>query len=823
MLDTDTASYFRYWGKASKNEDGSNGSDYHLLPFHCLDVTAVADVWLDESNTLLSQMAEHLNLDKAETKKIILFFILLHDLGKFDARFQNFREDIRQQLQGSEWEVDADEAYYSHGSCGYKQFCDMHDTNDAMKAVAGHHGYCDTSFSYYDPDADDGLIEFDELARAEWIDFSLKFCQLNEIPDIGEIPMLAGLCSVADWVGSSITNFTTDPTFNLNDYFQKTLPRAKAALIETGMIEKLQGAGFDYLFSPYQPRGIQTLLKSMPLKTGLTIVESDTGSGKTEFSLAYASMLIEEGLADGVVFGLPTQATANGLFDRVGEAANKLFPECKTTLAHGKSKYLFSDESGFLHQSNKRAFLGSMSVATIDQILMGVLGVRHQFVRSFGTRKSVLILDEIHSFDAYMVGLIEQVLKGQHQAFASVILLSATLPNTLKEKLIQTYRGESLSQVYPLISHTNLNSVTQEFCLPKNDVKNNNDQLKNTIEKTVNLTQWYSKDVLPNIEQKEQIKTWVKQGAMVGIICNTVVSAQRLYQQMSNEYLDLDIDLFHARYTFSDRGKREKNTLKIYGKEAQRYGRLLIATQVIEQSLDLDFDVLVSQIAPIEYLMQRMGRLWRHDRINSGLCARTPKIMSPLFITLLPDEEIESDISVPALKQHYQGSGFVYQNIRLLYRTQQYLTENPVLKFPDCYRPAINFVHDEAAYEGEPDSLNVVSEEYALKAEGSNYAARMLSKLQSRPLNDVDPRCALLTREGEMSVSIVLLNTDGSLLHGGDFNEQQDRELNTVSLARKHAKGKKDDDYYCYKVIVGNDITYNEMGVITDDPVDELN
>jgi CRISPR-associated endonuclease/helicase Cas3 len=253
MLDTDTASYFRYWGKASKNEDGSNGSDYHLLPFHCLDVTAVADVWLDESNTLLSQMAEHLNLDKAETKKIILFFVLLHDLGKFDARFQNFREDIRQQLQGSEWEVDADEAYYSHGSCGYKQFCDMHDTNDAMKAVAGHHGYCDTSFSYYDPDADDGLIEFDELARAEWIDFSLKFCQLNEIPDIGEIPMLAGLCSVADWVGSSITNFTTDPTFNLNDYFQKTLPRAKAALIETGMIEKLQGAGFDYLFSPYQP------------------------------------------------------------------------------------------------------------------------------------------------------------------------------------------------------------------------------------------------------------------------------------------------------------------------------------------------------------------------------------------------------------------------------------------------------------------------------------------------------------------------------------------------------------------------------------------
>lgn len=421
-----------------------------------------------------------------------------------------------------------------------------------------------------------------------------------------------------------------------------------------------------------------------------------------------------------------------------------------------------------------------------------------------------------------MVGLIEQVLKGQHQAFASVILLSATLPNTLKEKLIQTYRGKSLNQAYPLISHTNLSGITQEFFLPKNNVKSKSDQLKNTTEKTVNLTQWYSKDVLPNAEQKEQIKTWVKQGAMVGIICNTVASAQRLYHQMTNEYPDLEIDLFHARYTFSNRDEREKSALDIYGKNAKRQGRLLIATQVIEQSLDLDFDVLVSQIAPIEYLMQRMGRLWRHDRINSGLCARAPTIPSPLFITLLPDEEIESGISVHELKQHYQGSGFVYQNIRLLYRTQKYLTENPVLKFPDCYRPAINFVHDEAAYEGEPDSLSVVSEEYALKADGSNYAARSLSKLQSKPLNDVDPRCALLTREGEMSVTIVLFNADGSLLHGGDFNEQQDRELNTVSLARKHAKGKKNDTYYCYKAVVGDDITYNEMGVITTDLIDEL-
>ncbi|PKH02940.1 CRISPR-associated helicase/endonuclease Cas3 [Psychromonas sp. MB-3u-54] len=808
---SDLKSYFKYWGKAKKDENTEDSADYHLLVFHCLDVTAVADIWLEESNTLLSQMSWYLKSTREQAKRISLFFILLHDLGKFDARFQNFREDIRQILQGDDWEVDPDPTYYSHGSCGYRQFSEMFDTNEAMKAVAGHHGYCDTSQPYHDPDADDELLELDEQARKEWVEFSLDFCQLKEVPDVGDIPMLAGLCSVADWVGSSITNFTTDPSINLQQYYQETLLRARKALVDTGMIEKSQGAGFAYLFNEYRPRGIQTLLSEMPLKAGLTLVESDTGSGKTEFALAYASSLIEAGLADGVVFGLPTQATANGLFSRVGDAAKKLFPDTKTTLAHGKSKYLMSDESGFLQQSNKRAFLGSMSVATIDQILMGVLGIRHQFVRSFGTRKSVLVLDEIHSFDAYMLGLIEQVLKGQHQAYSSVILLSATLPNTLKEKLLSTYKGKSLNNAYPLVSHTDLFANTQEFTLPKQ-----------ATNKTITLKTWCSDNLLPSVNQRKKMIDWVSHGAMVGVICNTVKDAQRLYHQLKIANPELKIELFHARFTFNDRKKREDQVLENYDKNAKRTGRLLIATQVIEQSLDLDFDVLISQIAPIEFLMQRMGRLWRHERIGSGLCPRASCIKAPLFITLLPNEKITDLTSSEQLKHHYQGSGYVYQNSRLLYRTEQYLNQHPLLHFPDCYREAINYVHEEQAYPEEPEVLTLVAEEYDIKADGSNYTARSLSKLQSKPLNDVDPRCALLTRDGEMSATVVLFNEDGSLLHGGDFNEQQDRENSTVALAKKHAKGIKDERYYCYKAVVGKDIIYNEMGFLTADLNDEL-
>ena len=799
-MTTENKAYFKYWGKAKKVPDG-NGHDYHLLPYHCLDVAGVADIWLSESRVLLKQITRQINKPEKEVRSIILFYVLLHDLGKFDARFQSFVEALRIELQGDEFEVEPEK--YNHGSHGYLHFIQCYGHNEAMKAVAGHHGYCDTSIdrNLIDPDADDELIELDKLARKEWIEFCLNWTGLTVIPDVGEIPMLAGLCSVADWIGSSITNFTTEIT-DLTIYYQQTLPRAKYALLESGMLNTLNGAGFDFLFKPYKPRGIQTLLSDLPLKAGLTIVESDTGSGKTEFALAYASMLIVKNLADGIVFGLPTQATANGLFDRIGAAATKLFPDSTLTLAHGKSKYLFPDENGFLHQSNKRAFLGSMSVATVDQVLMGVLGIKHQFIRSFGTRKSVLILDEIHSFDAYMYALIDRVLKGQHQAFSSVILLSATLPLALKNKLLKPYGGLGTSIEYPLITHADIDGCTQEYA-----IKSSANQLAN---KTVNLENWLTEDLLPTPEQQDVLLSHAQAGAVIGIICNTVADAQHLYSQLKilAKEQAVDIDLFHARYTYADRARIESQVLETYGKKASRIGRILVATQVVEQSLDLDFDIMVSQIAPIEFLMQRMGRLWRHDRINTSLHSRSDRIKQPIFITLMPNQPVNR------WSDHYQGSGFVYRNIRVLYRTEQYLKQREILTFPSCYRDAIEYVHAEQAYSGEPVELANLYEKYQLEQDGSAYTAKMYSVLDSKPLSDVDPRCALLTREGEMTATVVLVNEKDELHHGGDYNEQQDRERSTVSIAKKHAKGKQDTDFYCIKAIVNKDIVYGDLGVV---------
>ncbi len=798
----------KYWGKAKYSKE-TDDYDYHLLPFHCMDVVAVADIWLKQSKILLKQISRQINKTPEESKAIVLFFIALHDFGKFDARFQSFVPEIRIKLQGDEFEVEPDPIHYSHGPYGYYYFSNEFIDSDAMKQVAGHHGYYDTTIQFMKPEADEELIELDERARKEWVEFCLNWFELSEIPNTNEISMIAGLCSISDWLGSSMTSFTKDPKISINDYYTDALSRAKIVLNESGMIAQIKKVGFETLFKQYKPKGIQKLLNKVPLTQGLTLVESDTGSGKTEFALSYASMLIKAGFGDGIVFGLPSQATANGLFKRIGDISKKLFPDNSVIRAHGKSKYLNSDENGFLFQSSKRAFLGSMSVATIDQILMGVLNIKHQFVRSFGTRKSVLILDEIHSFDNYMYGLIEQVLKGQHQAFSSVILLSATLPKALKQQLLKTYQGQVLSDQYPLVSHIDIKGKQVELTLPKSN---------SSSIKSINTQIWESDNQIPDKEHRKKLINWVKSGVMVGVICNTVHDAQLLYSLLKAE-TNVDIDIFHARYTFSDRMKIENKILNKYGKTAKRDGGLLIATQVIEQSLDLDFDVMVSQIAPIEFLMQRMGRLWRHNRApGSDLIPRNTVISKPLFISLCPTlKYVESNFL-----KGYKGSGFVYKNIRVLFRTQHYLQENKVLNFPSCYREAIYKIHDNESFENEPKELETIYNKYKNEQESSFYSAKWISNHESKPLTDVNPRSALLTREGELSQSVVLFNQNGELLHGGNFDEQYDREQSTVSLSKKLAKGDRDESHFCLRAVVNEDLNYSEIGIYDQRLVDEL-
>ena len=329
-----------------------------------------------------------------------------------------------------------------------------------------------------------------------------------------------------------------------------------------------------------------------------------------------------------------------------------------------------------------------------------------------------------------MYGLLQEVLKGQVRAGGSAILLSATLPAFQKESLLHAWGTSVSSQPgdYPLVTQA-ISQKVVHYILPEHE---KDEQIN------VALTLWPSPAlVFPNALVAEII-TKAEEGAMVGVVCNLVADAQKLADKLT-KLTDIPIDLFHSRFRFRDRMEREEIVLKMYGKKSQRQGRILVATQVIEQSLDLDFDWLVSQLCPIDLLFQRLGRLHRHDNIRPACCQT-----ESCAVVVTDTDPFD-----------FGDSQWVYQNIRALYRTNILLDENGSLYFPDAYRKMIELVYQQEPWQDEPPELAEIYEKHAQEQAASKYSASFIAHSHSTPLPDTDGNAATLTREGEMNISVI--------------------------------------------------------------------
>ena len=315
-----------------------------------------------------------------------------------------------------------------------------------LEKVCGHHGFIHRDSSLRDwrlPTRSMGLVPLEQQTRKAWVgcleEIFLNPCGLsiadNPPPPS---PLLAGFCSVADWLGSRSDEhhfFFKKELVSPSRYFLDKAGDAGSVLKLSGIIsESKPYAGVSKLLPEgANPRGVQEVVDRLPMESGLTVVEAPTGSGKTEMALAYAWRLLEEGLAESIIFALPTQATTNKMYDRLTPLAVRLFKDHPNLLlAHGNARFnekfiaiknaaqavqnegeAWAQCCQWLSQSRKRVFLGQIGVCTVDQVLIAVLPVRHRFVRGFGLGRSVLIIDEVHAYDAYMYGLMQQVLKDQ--------------------------------------------------------------------------------------------------------------------------------------------------------------------------------------------------------------------------------------------------------------------------------------------------------------------------------------------------------------------------------------------------------------------------
>lgn len=828
--------YFQYWGKAEKN-----GVGYHLLAYHCLDVAAVAAAWWDASPAIRRGFHLHNDLPDERLRAWVLFFIATHDYGKFDARFQLRVKPVWQSLNRgtsiySTLPSVQDCKHYYHGEGGLSWFMQDHaalfagdsgsgngwdflDTVEVatsgrweawrpwIEAVMGHHGHIksanyvsETSLS---PSCDKRLATADLEARIKWLSvledlfLSPVGLSLSDSPPSCS-PLMAGFCSVADWLGSRCddVNFTfcREPR-SLRDYYQERyLADARRVLNLAGIIGRpRQYAGVGALLEPdKRPHSLQTLVDNLPLQPGLTLVEAPTGSGKTEAALAYAWRLVVSGFADSVVFALPTQATANAMLGRLRRMALLLFDENPNLLlAHGTSRFNeeftrikhaaldgYEREDGWvqcsqwLAESRKRVFLGQIGVCTVDQVLISVLPVRHRFVRGFGVGRSVLIVDEVHAYDAYMYGLLEEVLRQQKESGGSAILLSATLPEQQRQQLCEAWdaaldaKGEAVP--YPLTTWV-AGGKTIPFEPGPADLPN---------EITVKLEPLRLPKMAPDERCLSRIVAAAEAGAQVAIVCNLVDVAQGLARKLRS-MTSLPVDLFHARYCHSHRQEKELAVIKWFGPKGERaLGRILVATQVVEQSLDLDFDWLITQLCPVDLLFQRMGRLHRHDRKGS----RPSGFEMPLCTVLLPEDD------------DYDLHGVIYANTRVLWRTAQKVLSAPegTIVFPHAYRAWIESIYREEPWGNEPEEVEKSYEQFKYEIdEIKRYKARYMVDTAMNPFADTDEKVTAVTRDGEMSLTIVPFcrTPEGAMLMDGTEYEKLDeyQRLESLSLNRVSA------------------------------------
>lgn len=760
--------YYKYWGKAKKN---SIDPSFHLLPYHCLDVAAVANELLTQQPALLKNLSNALSFSPEVTKALVLFFIAIHDIGKFSISFQSINKAALSILQPH---AQKKTSIHSHDKLGLalwehhfsEIFVDKYVTwpDEMTKYICQcfdilvgcsicHHGepvFIESEYdclkAFNDQDIETTQLFINKMAQIFLTDIRLDMSNHGSTETFLESCKqiswwIAGLTVLSDWIGSNTCYFEYhDQIQPLENYWYQACIQAKKAITGNGLSPAVINPNltFENLFTqkgnkPLSMRPLQKVTADIVLEKepGLFIIEDMTGAGKTEAALFLAYRLMEKNVAEGIYFGLPTMATANGIYERLSCFYHGFFKDplhVSLILAHANNKLIRSfNQSISMHpqedleenastlsastycnawmvDNNKKALLAQIGVGTIDQALQSILNNRHQCLRLFGLARKVLIIDEVHAYDTYMQTLLETLIKFHAAGGGTTILLSATLPKKTREVLIKAhyagigiYKTElpSITNDYPLLTQVNKQSV-KEYKIP-------------TIEanrKVVKIGYFHSTSDIEKYLIKE-----IEAGRCAVWIRNTVDDAIQSYERLKSYVDSAHLHLFHARFSAADRNLHENKIKSLFGKDSnddQRRGQLLIATQVVEQSLDLDFDCMVSDLAPIELLIQRAGRLQRHYR------GFRPE---PILYILCPP--ITEEATANWFSKQYGNGGFVYKNHAQLWLTAKILSKGQLV-MPDDARYLIESVFGDVSNEHVPNALD----DSALKVIGKEYADR---------------------------------------------------------------------------------------------------
>lgn len=659
---------------------------------------------------------------------------------------------------------------------------------------------------------------------ADWIASNEELCPLGpehppQLPDRNRVKLAVERLGIPD---------TWYPTNDFDTDFNSTFMKRFAP----------EGLPTDVQFTPrpVQDAVCAHIRRFAPVNGDmLLIVEDATGSGKTEAGLSAAEMLAYRSGARGVMVALPTMATSNAMYARVRRWMSRLGQggEFTTQLIHSQSamnddhsalkrtgmnvqtnasSLCCEDSASVVHAwmtGSRRAILSDFSVGTIDQVLYAGLNRKYTVLPHFGLAQKVLVIDEVHDHDVYMRQFLVKVLRWCGAYGIPVVALSATLTPSVRAELHAAY------------SNTDVGS---DYLLPADTVAYPLITSSSSSSDRVDVT-----DGIPAVERVKRVKVEMCEddedggvlglvqsvagvAGCVGFICNTVSKAQRVYAAIRAEMTRLgwEVELLHSRFTIEDRLSKESNLVRRLGPDAgsnRPHKYILVGTQVLEQSLDVDFDVMISDLCPSSALIQRIGRLHRHNRDTRPKEHTEPKVVVTGFghISGIPDV-----IKIPI------GTQMVYKKCAPML-TAATLRDRDVIVTPADVPSIICDPHADSAVELIPEAWKPYFIEAAEKEKETLRTVRdkadkwlvpdPVSKAKGPhagwdlPTTDADSKSFASVRDSVMDRTAVVvyasnddsclfIKTQGKLMPitGGFWKNQRTARRNVLQIARQEIR-----------------------------------
>jgi len=673
----------QFWGKTPRPD--TPVTQFHPAIFHMLDVACVAEALLRHGPQRVRQALLHAwrGADPESLIAWLPFLIALHDLGKLSAAFQGQDDAQRERLTQAGVRFRSHSLELHHAAISALWIHDHLAQNEPgiaqdlvwifRDATGGHHG------RFVDESMEDLRKKLHHVERGEsrWRDWRTQgYVLLRDLLAPEDKPLrsigtpvaprpatvaLTGLLVWSDWIGSNEHDFPATPGMDIHCYLSLSRQRAQNALTThylRASRSRPQYSDFPALFQAIAPRPLQAVVDRLSdndlRQPALVVIEAPTGEGKTEAALALARRIAALRGIDEIFFALPTMATGNQMFTRLERFFRTLYGDGGSVrLSHSQAIVveddlrrrvtLNADQDRFDREGcsadvmlgwfvgPKKAMLAPFGVGTVDQVELGGLNVRHYPLRLFGLASKVVIIDEVHAYDAYMSVILEHTLAWLATLGCSIILLSATLPRQRHDALARAFLRATAPAAaltlpeelpYPVLSLYHATAQSHHTC--------------GVFRGEQRFILRLRKQSAPE-EEARRLLELVRNGGAVARICNRVDDAQAIYRALiASGARDVTCVLLHARFPLHERQRREQRISDLVGKESQRTPEqriIITGTQVLEQSLDYDVDVMVSDFAPIDLLLQRAGRLHRHSR------SRPDDHREPVLEIVIPYDE----------------------------------------------------------------------------------------------------------------------------------------------------------------------------------------